>query len=169
MKEQNNNEVVTRPVFLRTKETESAIKAMREVAIGDTITWNAITLAIGSDATAHRGSIQTARRELQKEGILFASVPGVGYKRLDDSGIVHSEADASARLTRSAKRSLKRLSVVKPENLHPLDRTQYAVTTAVAGAIALCGGRQKRALIEQAVTDKGGALEIGETMKLFQK
>jgi diketogulonate reductase-like aldo/keto reductase len=163
------NGITDRPVFVKTRETEAAIKAMRKSKTGETITWLQLSEAIGSNAQDHRSSIQTARKELLKDGIVFAAVKGVGYKRLDDTGIVDNESCVGQRIASTAKRSIRRLSIVRPEKLDPDSRVKYSVASAVAGAIAACASRPKRLMIEQAVIAKGGGnLEIGDTLKLFQ-
>jgi len=163
-------EVTNRPTFIRTKETEAAIKLLKKAEIGRTVTWLELAEAMECEPTDHRESVASALRSLERDGIIYASVRGIGYMRLDNSGIVDKEVEAGGRIRRAAKRSLKRLAVVEPDKLEPQERIRYAVAFGVAGAVALCASREKRNLLEQTITTEGGKrLEIGDTMRLFGK
>lgn len=163
-------EVTNRPMFIRTKETEAAIALLKKAAIGRTVTWIELEEAMECEPTEHRDSVASALRSLEREGIIYASVRGIGYLRLDNSGIVDKEVETGGRIRRAAKRSLKRLAVVDPVKLEAQERIRYAVAFGVAGAVALCASREKRNLLEQRIITEGGKrLEIGDTMKLFGK
>lgn len=156
-----------KPAFRKSAETERAIIAMRAVPVGETITWAKLSETIGEDAQAHRAPVISARRELLKEGIVFSAVIGIGYKRLDDSGILESERGTPSRMVRAARKSIRKLSLVEPAKLTQDERTTYAVTTATIGAMALFGSRKNVAQIEQHVRDNG-EIDAKQALKLFQ-
>jgi hypothetical protein len=60
-----------------------------------------------------------------------------------------------------------KLSTVDTAKLDSTDRTTFAVSSAVIGAMALFGGRKTTAKIEQHVRDNG-EIDANRALKLFQ-
>lgn len=157
------------PSFKAGVDTQELAKALSAVQIGETITYLTLSEKIGRNVqTVARGALVSACEILRRESqMAFGCVRSIGLQRLNDSGVVQSEKNSIGRIKRLARRSGKRLAIVKPENLSPLERASYNVTSATLGAISLCVSTKSQNKLEQKARDTA-KLEVGEAMKLFQ-
>lgn len=158
-----------RPIFLASEETKRIQALLESLQIGEIATWQQLSEAAGGDMDKSRSCITTARSVLLREKqMVFCSVRGVGFKRVNDSEIVQNEGMTSTRIKRAVSRSLKRLAVVKPDNLPPQERMNYSVTSATLGAISLCSAEKFKNSVTQRVL-AGGTSDPAESLKLFVK
>jgi len=158
-----------RPIFLASEETKQIQAKLESLQVGEIATWQQLAELTGGSSDKVRASLITARHTLLKEKqMVFCSVRGVGYKRINDSEILQNEGMTSGRIKRAVKRSLKRLAVIKPDTLEPQDKTTYAVTSATLGALALCAGSKFENSVKQRVLGNGSS-DPAESLKLFLK
>jgi hypothetical protein len=138
-------------------------------SVGDTITYDMMSKAIGRDVREHsRSALGTARQGvLRDKGIVFGTEPGVGFIRLTDEEIVKSTESDRKRLQRTAKRSLKKLSVVNFAALSEEQKRSHIVASAQIGAVSMFSTASSAKKIESKVSGSTGSLPIGETLKLF--
>jgi hypothetical protein len=160
--------ITNRPIFIASEETKQVQAALAKLAIGECITWNELCSVAKGNIKKARGCLSTARVALVKDGMVYASVRGIGYKRLDDSEIVQNEGMTTGRIKRTVKRSLQRLTTVKPDNLTPIQRTDYSVTSATLGALALCSDNKFRSSVTQTVISNGST-DAASSLRLFCK
>ena len=98
--------------------TRAIISAMRDVPVGDTITYRQIEAIIRDDPQQRRGIIQSARRVLLRDdGIAFGAVVGIGYRRLDDAGKLGALGSQMRRGRRAAQRGLHVAASIQPDKL----------------------------------------------------
>jgi len=155
--------------FEKSSDTKTLESVLVEAQIGDMITYDMLSKAIGRDVRDFAlASLTSARRSLQQsKGFVFGVEHNVGLKRLNDSEIVKSTEYDRNKMRRAAKRSLKKLSVVDFDKLAPEEKRQHVVASAQMGAIEMFAGKKAMAKIESKVDDTKRTLPIGETLRLF--
>lgn len=156
------------PTFKAGVDTLELVKALQKASVGDIVTYLSLSESIGRDVqSVARGSLVTACEILRRDyQMAFGCVRGIGLQRLNDSGVLSSEKNSISRIKRLARRSGKRLALVRPENLSPLEKASYNVTSATLGAISLCVSSKSQHKLEQKAMDSS-KLDVGEAMKLF--
>jgi len=155
--------------FEKSSDTKILESLLSEVAVGQTVTYDAMSKAIGRNVREHAlGALGTARQGvLREKGIVFGVEKNVGFTRLDDVGIVKTMESDRRRMQRVAKRSLRKLEVVKFNDLPDEHKRSHIVASAQMGTIAMFASKSARNKIESKVTPSSAALPIGETLKLF--
>lgn len=153
----------------KSADTKILESLLAEAKIGDMVTYEAMSKAIGRDVREHAlSSLRTARRGLEKEKrIVFGVEKNVGLKRLQDSEIVATAEASRKHLQRTAKRSLTRLAAVEFEKLNEDDRRRHVTYSAQMGAVAMFAAKSSTNKIESKVNGSSRDLPIGETLKLF--
>lgn len=164
-----DTQVSTRPIFKPSAETEKLIVRMREMEVGEVLTYDQMRAATGVDCQKDRTHIQTARRHLLNEDQrVFSAVRCVGIKRLNDVEIVEQEGTTTIKIRRTVRGSLRRLATVNPDKLPPLEAQRYRVASAGLGAIALCVTPSSIGKITQVVI-ANGKTDDRSTLALFTK
>lgn len=153
----------------KSADTKILESVLASAEIGQTITYEELSKAIGRDVRKFSVSaLFSARRCVFNEHrMVFGVVRNVGLKRLDDKGIVNTSESDRMRLQRISNKSLRKLSVVKFEDLPQEAKRQHVVASAQFGAIAMFSSKSSTKKIEQRVNESTAVLPIGETLKLF--
>lgn len=101
----------------------TAIAALlRAAKVGELVSYEAMSRAIGRDVSGHRGAISTARKiVLRENGAVFDAVRGEGMRRLNNSELVDSVDRVRMKIRRAAKRSANTLVCVEYDAL-PADK-----------------------------------------------
>jgi hypothetical protein len=118
----------------------------------DTITFSQMSAALGVDIPdASDGPLQTALKELQREGIAFVSVKGEGYKRLAPQGVVmHKALDFVRRAGRLGRRGLRMSRAVPDTALTQQERaTKWGQEAALSAMTRVSHGNSLRAATEK--------------------
>lgn len=90
----------------------------------------------GCDIGVARPAIASARRILEREKIVFATVRGVGLRRIDDSEIVRSTEKIKGTIRRASRRGIKRLNAVSSiANLLPSDQISATLNRTIFEAV----------------------------------
>lgn len=98
-------------MFERSEKTEKMCRLFRTT--NGTLTYERIEKEFGEGLDALRQTILNVRRYLERdEGIVFATVRGVGYKRLSDSEKVESASSFQRKIRRTAVRGVMRIDAV---------------------------------------------------------
>lgn len=142
---------------------------LAEAVVGQVITYEEMSKAIGRDVRQHAlSSLVTARRSLEKDKrIVFGVERNVGLKRLNDVEIVSTAESSRRHMQRTAKRSLTKLATVNFENLDADAKRQHVTYSAQLGALAMFAAKASTKKIEGKVNGSSRDLPIGETLKLF--
>ena len=156
-------------IHQKSADTKVLESVLAEAKVGDLITYETLSKAIGRDVRLFAlPSLRSARHGLLKsKNMVFGVENGIGYKRLDDVQIVESTEADRMKLKRAANRSIKKLGVVNFDNLPPDKKKQHTVAAAQMGAIALFSGKTATKRIESQVNEGKTTLAIGETLKMF--
>jgi hypothetical protein len=111
-------------------DTRAVVDALLACPIGETVTFAALSAAIGRDITRHRHIVVAARRVAEREaGAVFTNVRGVGYRRLDAETTVAVVAPAARKhIARSAKRAARSINAaISKVNYLPMEARRRAV------------------------------------------
>lgn len=158
---------LNRPIFLASDETKKVQARLESVDIDDIVTWEELSNIVGGNIQKTRGCLFTARKNLLNEKqMVFASIRGVGLKRIANADIVKNETMTARKIRKQARNSLKRLSIVDPNNLKGTEKTDYLVASATIGAISLCTS-EKFSNISSQRAISNGSIASKEALKLF--
>lgn len=100
--------------FQLSADSKTLASVLREVGKDDTISYEALSRAIGRNVRSEcAGALHSARLLVQREDrMVFDSVRGVGLMRLADSAIVDLADKARDKVRKHAKRTAKKLVCV---------------------------------------------------------
>jgi hypothetical protein len=155
--------------FEKANDTIVLENVLTDAAVGDLITYDQMSSAIGRDVREHAlPSLRSARRALIKsKGVVFGVEHGVGYRRLNDVEIVESSVSDRNRIRRAANRSLNKLKVVKFDGLDETGKRNHIAASAQLGAVAMFASNAACKKIESKVETSKSVIAIGETLKMF--
>lgn len=154
----------------KSSDTKIIESVLRGSSVGDTISYEDLSKAIGRDVREFAYcAMRTARRTLLKEGMVFGVESGVGLVRLNDSQIIKTTDSDRARLRRIGRHSLRKLEVVKYDSLTPEEKRKHTVASAQMGVIEMFASKSTASRIESKVTADTKVLPIGETLSMFVK
>lgn len=156
-----------KPSFELSADSRFLLQELRKVQVGETIGYDTLSTAIGRLVGGDFSSLQTAvRRLLRDDGIVFANVRGVGFKRLDDADIVRlgeSETDATRR---RARRTVRKLTAVRDyASLTPAMQLRHTALVSVNAMVADVTRDQSVKKIEHASGGRAGELPIAQTIR----
>lgn len=156
-------------MFIKSADTKIIESVLSEANVGDIVTYETLSRAIGRDVRKHAfSSLSSARRGVFKERqFVFQVIDNVGLQRLDDSGIVKSSSGDVQRMRRTARKALGKLAVVKFEKLNDTEKRDHISASAQIGAIEHFTSIKARHKIEKHVDGSKANIPIGETLKLF--
>lgn len=122
-------------MFERAKITVDLCNLLRG-ANGD-VTYAAIETVTGKPFDEVRQTVISARRYLERdEGIVFATIRGVGLRRLNDAEKVESATGFTRRIRRVAGRGIQRLNAVsEPAALSNSDQLALTIRKTVFEAV----------------------------------
>jgi hypothetical protein len=154
--------------FEKSQDTKILESVLKGIEVGQTVTYEQLSKAIGRDVREHaRSSLDTARRGVLKLGIVFDVEQNVGLVRLNDAQIVNSTERDRKSISRKARHTLNKLSVAKYENLDDEAKRKHVTMSAQMGALQMFSAKSTTSKIESKVSNDTKELPIGETLKLF--
>ncbi|MFZ4539334.1 hypothetical protein [Propionivibrio sp.] len=125
------------PDFRLSSDSAALVKSLEHIAVGATITYAALSSVIGRDVTKFRGTLETARRAVQRDNnMVFDVVRGVGMIRLNDSEIVDLSDKARAHFRRHSKRTSKKLICVNYSALPKDKQTKHNAALSMFGILS---------------------------------
>lgn len=131
-------------MFEKSAMTQKLYDILR--ATNQDISYEALALAAGKPISAIRSALDSARRSLEKDKIVFSTVRGVGLRRLTDGEKVQSTEAIKASIRRTSKRGLKRLnSVSEFQRLSNADQLTATINKTMFEAIRSHTSRAKSA------------------------
>lgn len=154
--------------FQKSSDTKIIENVLAEAKVGDVITYEALSKAIGRDVREFAvGAMQSARRSmLSDKRTIFEAVTNVGFKRLADAEIVDASERDRRRVQRASTKAVRKLGCVNFENLSSDKKRSHLIASAQLGAIVMLSGKSAANRIEKRVTN-GTAIPIGETLRMF--
>lgn len=161
-----------RPSVTTATDRRLLIDRLLEVPVGEVLTYEAITDLLGRDVrttSACRSALHSALNHLRRHrSAIYAAVPKVGYKRLDDCGKVTAAESTMRRAHRAAHRSAAILAAVEKFDAMPEDsRTRHNALMSIAGAIALGTSKKSLDKVQERVREVGRVLPLQRTLDAF--
>lgn len=150
-------------------ETELLIKFLTTAEEGQVLTYQEMTEACKVDTQDHPHHLQTARRNLLKQRVVFGTIVGIGIKRLSDEEMPDESGDKLKRARRAAKKGLVIVACADMAKLTPETKIRAITTRTVLGFMAGAGSRKTLNLAEQAARTHNGEMKIGNIADLFSK
>ena len=150
-------------------ETRIVENVLAEAAIGQIVSYEQLSRAIGSLILKRRYIIDSAKGSLLKTNkMVFGCVRGVGLRRLNDEQVIDSIDCDNARVGKIARKSISKLATVNFSSLPEDAKRKHVVVSAQVGAIRMFTTPKARNLIEsRVIADSGRTLSIGDTLSLF--
>ena len=124
--------------FQLSADSKTLASVLREVAKKDTISYAALSRAIGRDVrTECAGALRSARMLVQRENrMVFDSVRGVGLMRLADSAIVDLADKARDKVRKHARRTAKKLVCVDFDDLPNDKKIKHNAALSMFGVLS---------------------------------
>lgn len=148
-------------------DTLRIIDRLKSVPRGGEITLAAISQTIGRDIANCRHLMYSAFRHVEAEsGAVFASVRGVGYRRMQPDEIVKIGQTARSRIRRTARRGIKTMSagVAGANDLSDADKRKVLAEQSSLGLLEHIA--RERSLPTVPTTDTR-PLPVAETARAF--
>lgn len=102
-----------REQFRRSLEIQEIVKQLENLAAGDIVSYQQLSVACGSRIHGASSALRSARRIVQNEqGWVLVAEPNSGIRRLTDVQIVEQTAQPRMRISRMARRAARNLAVV---------------------------------------------------------
>lgn len=151
-------------------DIETIARLLKAASIGATVTYEAMTDAIGRDIQDHRHLLLAAQRRTEEEiGALFGTVRGEGVKRLPSDEVASVGSHTIRRIRRAARRGMQRLTVVRANDLPMDDARKIIAQRSQLGAIALVSDNRSTPAIQRSVDAMDGTtVPAGRVLDLFK-
>lgn len=151
--------------------TKDIVSRLRVVAVGETVTYDALKSTLGFDVRGKRGSLQTAQEILlRSERMAFKSIANVGLERLDDIGKVDRSAGYERKLRKTATRGLRMLGCVENFDAMPNEKKiEHNTRAAVLGVVKHATDRNTIKKLRESVTTASESLPLAKTLEAFKK
>ena len=164
---------IVKPPYSASAEVDSLAERMREIQIGDRITWDEITEAIGEPSRGPRGRniVGRARERLVRvDRIVFRSISGIGFERVNDAAKVDLAHKGVKSVRRKAIKNLQTLNAVEEiEKLEKLNRDQYFLTKTILGMVKQASGTSFGNTLQKRLSNSSENLESVNLLRLFGK
>lgn len=160
-----------KPTFTTSIDTNAILGLLTEAPVGATVTYAQIEKKLGRNPQLDaRGALQSARKILEKEGVVFSILRNVGLVRLDDSGVVKTAESDIQGIRRKAKRGFTRVSVGVQNyaGLNPEDKMKFNASASILGMLSTSLKPSNIKKIEDRVKGESGALPLMKTLEAFK-
>lgn len=158
-----------KPSFEMSIDTRVVYDRLKAAAVGEVVSFNALSEALGRKVEGDCSNVQSAlRRLINIDGVVFDNVRGTGYKRLNDIEIVGTAEREREALRRQAKKAVRRLTCVQHFDALPNDiKIKHNAAVSGFGAIAamMTPGSMKK--LEASVEKASQQLPLAKTLEAF--
>lgn len=129
-----------KPLFTQSFETIQLVEALKEMSIGQTISFSEISKKVGFSVNSSSPAYHSARRVLTRDhSIILESVRGFGFQRLDGHGMVNRGGRLLKGVRRRARRGAQEMEIALMQNLNRNDQlrasqqlTRFKLTADIA-------------------------------------
>jgi hypothetical protein len=162
--------MTNKPRFEASPDVETCVACLRKHNNTDIITYSALSSATGRDIGGRdRHILQSARKRLERESIVFVVETGKGVRRATDSQIATLSTEVPIDKTRRiGKTAKKRQRAVNVQNLSQEQRATFYVGRAILGTIEQATRKAFRTRLRPAVNASDGPLPIKQTLEMFK-
>lgn len=147
------------------------VSALDGLAVGEVISYETLSAAIGRDITTRRYLLDRARTQLLKSRKVFGCVTRQGLQRLSDTEIVDTSVHQFKRIRRAARKGARVLSSVSDFNaLNSEDKARHNLAISVLGVIAHAATPGNLSKLHGSCSNsKPHHLPIGHTLQLLAR
>lgn len=159
-----------RPNFEMNIDTRAIFDRLKQVPIGGSITYDALSALLGRPVSGGTPTLQSALRALERDGCVFANIRGQGYQRLDDVSIVKASEHDRLLIRRKARRAVERLTSVQNFEALPNDmKVKHNAAMSGFGAIVSIMHPSKMKTLEEKVEAAQAKLPLAKTLAAFSE
>ena len=156
------------PQFVKSDDTAALEQLLRDCPEGEVVTYADLSAAIGRDVREHAsGSLRSARRILERDGLHTEAIENEGIKRLTPSECLGKAGGLVQRARRAAARSRQTVETTDLERLTTEERARAFALSAQASAVESLGSRKTGKRLVQKASETNAAIPLGETLRLF--
>lgn len=160
--------------FTATPEIEADIQALSAALeacpIGETVSYAALSEAIGRDVRNCRHVLAAARRQAEENtGHLFQTIRTVGVKRLTAEEIPAVGLGVMRHVRRSARAGMNRLAAVRVNDMPEGEARKIIAHRSMLGAIALVADGRKATSLLPDIEKTAQTVPAGRVLELFRK
>lgn len=150
-------------------DTEVLVKCLREVPVGETVTYEQLSALIGRDVTnGTRSTLARARDIVQREDrIVFKTVRKIGLQRSDSTQITQSGIKVVQSINRASKRGARRVACANYDELSDMDKVKHNAYQTLFAVVYEETKARNRKKLEAAVATSNKKLPFRESLKLF--
>ena len=154
--------------------TSEVVDVFKALAVGSRISYAELEATIGGDPRQppNIGYCRTARRYVLREYRIIIEVErGVGFIRVDGAEAIQVCQSNLRSVARKARRTRQKTHAIDYAKLSREDQVKHNILAGTAGAVNLMASNrgQRKALQRINSGQIAGEVNIGETLKLFQK
>lgn len=162
--------MTNQPQFQRSADTRFLMQELAKAKVGEEITYDRLTKAIGREVSGSTASLHSARRALLKEqNFVFDTIVGVGLKRLSDREIVATSAKTAKHMRRTAQRGVRTLTAVGDFSALPReDQMRHSAAVSIFSAVAEMAAERSISKIEDVAKDRPEGLPFAQTLEAFR-
>lgn len=148
---------MSKPDFTKSTQTVAITERLRAASIGEVVSYDALSDALGEEVTKARHHLYAALKALHDDGLAFGTVRGEGVKRLSADELPAIGDAALLHIRRTSRRTRRKLNVANKMN-DVSNETMVRISTSVSqlGAIELFANSKTAATIAPKVSN--GAL-----------
>lgn len=152
-----------KPSFVSSADAKTLADLMRGVAIGDVLTYQTMSEAIGRDVLDDRGVMYTARGIVQREDrMVFDSVHKHGIKRLADIEIVSLGDRARSRVRKIARRAAQAIVCVNYDEMPREAQVKHNTALSMLGVMQELTTDKSFTKLQKHVSTAGTELPVGK-------
>lgn len=152
-----------KPSFAASADAKTLVGLMRNIKVGEVLTYETMAEALNRNVTHDRSVIYTARGIVQKEDrMVFDSVFKLGIKRLDDSEIVNLGDRARTRVRRLSRKVTQAIVCVNYDTLSRDAQVRHNTALSMFGVMAELATNKSFIKLESHVATAGTELPVGK-------
>lgn len=152
-----------KPSFAASADAKVLADLMREVVVGDTLSYQTMSTAIGRDVTSAPGLLRTARSIVQREDrIVFDCIVRTGLKRLADTEIVSLGDRARQRVRRIARRTSQAITCVNYDTMARDVQVKHNTALSMLGVMHELATEKSFFKLQKHVETTGAELPVGK-------
>lgn len=159
---------MTKPQFLMSADTRSLHRYLAKIAVGDIASYAEMSRDLGFKVHGGLPALQSARRALLRDDVVFDAVRGVGIKRLSEVEILKSTDSEIRAIRNKARKGTRKLAAIDNfEDLSSRDQITYLTKTAAFAVIEEVGSEKGIQKIEKASSGRASQLSIRQSLEAF--
>jgi hypothetical protein len=159
--------------FQAVPENEAASRLLEakfcELAVNESITHHQLSDIVRFDIRKKSFIVCRARRNAMKRNVVIGSIRGVGYKRLDDSGIAGDVSRHRSITHRAALRGIRKSEkLADMTKLNEQQRTRFLADSSILSVIAYATTDTSLKKLEVRIEKTQAKLPLAETLDAFR-